>query len=51
MLLRKFEIVLTLFLSTFRLNPPKNIRKPKSEYQRFSDVFKRVKREHWEEKG
>ena len=37
----------------FPFDPPGNIRKPKetSENQRFSNVFRGIKRENWEEKG
>ena len=38
---------LTLFFSMFPFDPSENIRKPKVFY----DVFRGIKREHWEEKG
>ena len=35
---------LTLFIPMFPVDPPENIRKPW-----FSDVFRGIKKEHWEE--
>ena len=54
-------LTLTLFFPMFPFDPPENIRKPLSFLTRvhirgkkcswFSDVFREIKREHWEEKG
>ena len=43
---RSFKLLLTLFSPIFPLDSPENIKN-----QRFSDVFKEIKREHLEEKG
>ena len=45
---------LILFFPIFHLDPPEIFRKPKVFfllYQRFFDVFRRIKRISWEEKG
>ena len=43
---RSFKLLLTLFSPIFPFDSPENIKN-----QRFSDVFKEIKKEHWEEKG
>ena len=45
MILELFQ-PLTLYFPMFPFDPPENIRN-----QRFSDVFRRIKREHWEVKS